>query len=56
MVSAFLVSLVVVVLLGVKEREPGDKEKWAKEGFQGDRRERGRTKGVMVGRSQFRSC
>lgn len=35
--------------MGVKEREPGGKEKWAKEGFQEDRRERGRARGVLVG-------
>lgn len=38
MVLAFLVSLVIVVLMGERGREPGGKERWAKEGSQKDRR------------------
>lgn len=45
MVLALLVSLVIVVLMGEREREPGGKEKWAKEGIQKDRRGLGRQKG-----------
>lgn len=35
MVLAFLVPLVTVVLTGEREREPGGRERWAKEGIQG---------------------
>lgn len=42
--------------MGKREREPGGKEKWTKEGIQEDRGEMERKKGLMVGRSHFRSC
>lgn len=53
---AFLISLVRVVLTRERERESEGKGKWAKEGIREDGREMGRKKGVMMGRSHFRSC
>ena len=53
MVLAFLISLVIVVLTGEREREPGGKEKLAKEGIQEDRREMGRKKGADGGEESF---
>lgn len=46
MVLACLISLVLVVLLGEREREPGGKEKRAEEGIQEGKREMGRKKGA----------
>lgn len=51
MLLAFLVSSVTVVLIGEREKEPGDKDKWAK----GAKNKEGRGR-IMVGRSHFRSC
>jgi hypothetical protein len=56
MVLAFLVSLVIVVLMSERKREPGGKDRWAKEGSQQDRKGMGRKSWVMVGRSSFGSC
>lgn len=48
--------MVILVLMGEREREPGGEEKWAEEGIQEDSRGMEREKGLMVGRSHFRSC
>lgn len=53
MVLAFLVSLVTIVLVGEREREPGGQDRWAKGGSQEARKGMGREIGDDGGEESF---